>query len=427
MAAFWSAAGVANIDLPRPVDHMGAVKGMLLRHLRWWTDKPYIFNTDGSLNIGFVYPNMYMSEDYNSPQSVYWCLKPFVAVGVGEDHPFWRSEEQPYPLSVLPTPVNIPNMAAVDVPKHILCNTQEHHFLLSSGQSTSKPFKGREAKYGKFAYSSTFGFSVPTGTFLSQLAPDSTLALSLDDGETWKVRWDPFNVRFKTLRVGGEEVPTLASSWRPWRQLNVQVDTILIPPIGEWPGWHLRIHRIFSPGRPEEGRQSLQLQLVDSGFAVSARTAEDASIFEQPCESSFNLFDKGFQGWAKNRQGALIMSAGGTAGIIDLTKDFIEGPVLKDTLGSNRSVSSSGQSEILRPDPNTNLMSQQTLLPSIRHEIDQDTSKAGGTGEIWIITGIFACNPAHLTPVDVMKMWHTTRRGRLVWEKGEPEVNHIDS
>ncbi|RYP52141.1 hypothetical protein DL768_002691 [Monosporascus sp. mg162] len=190
MSAFWAAAGAANIDLPSPLDHPGALKGMLLRNLRWWTDKPYIFNTDGSLNIGFTYPNMYMAEDYNSPQSVYWCLKSFVVVGVGDERPFWQSEEQPHPLKTPTSPQNIPAVAILDPPKHILCSTPEHHFLLSSGQSTTKLFKGREAKYGKLAYSSAFGFSVPAGPALSQLAPDSTLALSLDDGETWRTAKD---------------------------------------------------------------------------------------------------------------------------------------------------------------------------------------------------------------------------------------------
>jgi len=45
-----------------------------------------------------------------------------------------------------------------------------------------------QAKYGKFAYSSSFGFSVPTGPLrIAQQAPDSTLALS-DDSE--QERWD---------------------------------------------------------------------------------------------------------------------------------------------------------------------------------------------------------------------------------------------
>ncbi|CAK7235047.1 hypothetical protein SCUCBS95973_009138 [Sporothrix curviconia] len=77
MSAFWAAAAVAGVELAEPVSNLGTVKGMLLRHLRWWAAQPDIFSQDGILSIGFSYPNLYMSEEYNSPQSVYWCLKSF--------------------------------------------------------------------------------------------------------------------------------------------------------------------------------------------------------------------------------------------------------------------------------------------------------------------------------------------------------------
>ncbi|CAK7237075.1 hypothetical protein SBRCBS47491_009853 [Sporothrix bragantina] len=75
MSAFWAAAAVAGVELAEPVSELGAVKGLLCRHLRWWAVREDIFSQDGVLNIGFGYPNLYMSEEYNSPQSVYWCLK----------------------------------------------------------------------------------------------------------------------------------------------------------------------------------------------------------------------------------------------------------------------------------------------------------------------------------------------------------------
>jgi len=70
----------------------------------------------------------------------------------------------------------------------IVCDSGSHHFLLSSGQFCPWPLKATEAKYGKFAYSSHFGFSVPTGPLIQQMAPDSTLALSLNEGESWYTR-----------------------------------------------------------------------------------------------------------------------------------------------------------------------------------------------------------------------------------------------
>jgi hypothetical protein len=61
MGAFWVAVTMAEIDLPAPLTP-GVVKGLLLRHLRYWAKKPDIFYPDGTLNIGFAYPNMFMCE-----------------------------------------------------------------------------------------------------------------------------------------------------------------------------------------------------------------------------------------------------------------------------------------------------------------------------------------------------------------------------
>lgn len=54
MGAFWAAAAQADIKLPAPLDQPGAVKGMLLRHLRWWSQKRDMFNLDGTLSIGYT-------------------------------------------------------------------------------------------------------------------------------------------------------------------------------------------------------------------------------------------------------------------------------------------------------------------------------------------------------------------------------------
>jgi hypothetical protein len=167
----------------------------LLRHLRWWSDKDDLFNVDGTLTIGFTYPSMYMSEDYNSPQSPYWALKSFIAVALPEDHLFWTTREKPLP------PIEGPAAKSVHPPMHIVCNTKNHHFLLSTGQYCPWPLKATEAKYGKFAYSSHFGFSVPTGTLIQQIAPDSTLAVSKDGGDTWRVPWKVGEHSFGTASV----------------------------------------------------------------------------------------------------------------------------------------------------------------------------------------------------------------------------------
>ncbi len=128
---------------------------------------------------------MYMCEDYNSPQSPYWCMKSLIAVALAPDDEFWTCEETPYSRDGLPP------VALVSPPRHILSNhpASNHHFLLSAGQFVSWPMKNSAAKYCKFAYSSSFAFSVTTGPFIQELAPDSMLALSRDGTETWAVKW----------------------------------------------------------------------------------------------------------------------------------------------------------------------------------------------------------------------------------------------
>lgn len=71
--------------------------------------------------------------------------KSFVALGLPSSHEFWKSEEKPLPV----TPTDL--SAVVKPPLQIVCNTGNHHFLLSSGQFCPWPLKATEAKYGKFA------------------------------------------------------------------------------------------------------------------------------------------------------------------------------------------------------------------------------------------------------------------------------------
>lgn len=68
MCSFWGALAYADVELPKPLT-WGMVKGIVLRHLRWWQTQPNIWSSSGTLTIGYSYPNMYMAENYNSPGS----------------------------------------------------------------------------------------------------------------------------------------------------------------------------------------------------------------------------------------------------------------------------------------------------------------------------------------------------------------------
>lgn len=56
----------ADVEPPEPLQ-WGHIKGLVLRHLRYWNDAKDIFRSDGTLNIGYRFDCMNMTENYNSP------------------------------------------------------------------------------------------------------------------------------------------------------------------------------------------------------------------------------------------------------------------------------------------------------------------------------------------------------------------------
>ena len=85
--SFWGALALADVDaLDWPT-----VRGLALRHLRWWSERP-ISDRDGVLSVGYGYDNRRMGESYNSAGSPYWCMKAFTMLAAPDDHPFWTVE-----------------------------------------------------------------------------------------------------------------------------------------------------------------------------------------------------------------------------------------------------------------------------------------------------------------------------------------------
>lgn len=432
-AAFWSAVARAEISLPPPLDDLGVVKGLILRHLRWWTKQTDIFNVDGTLNIGYTYPNMYLSEDYNSPQSVYWCLKSFIVLGLPVDHAFWTINERPHPQVGASNILGItPKLEIVEVvwpPRHILCNAPEHHFLLSSGQATRTKHRNREAKYGKFAYSSAFGFSVALGPLLEQMAPDSTLSISHDGAETWKVRAAPSDVRIEMLDVKSTsdeviaKVPALASSWKPWNYLNISIETILIPLIEHYPGWHVRLHKLVFPPVVASALHEGMLQVIDAGFAVSWLQANGRRI---PRVGAVDVIFGGgglASGYNNGNKHCLIASEAGVSGTVDLTTELSNAQNLsfadqyknhdKESVAKGTSERES-KGEVLKPEPNTNLTAPRTWIPTIQHQIDMKASsittiqESGSCEVIWLATGVFAVSgKANIPASQIQKLWES--------------------
>lgn len=300
-AAFWSALVFADVE----VYSWGVVKGLISRHLRWWFAQP-VFNADGLLTLGYAYPNLNMAEGYNAPGSPYWALKTFLLLAVEDSHPFWSAEEEA-----------LPRLKGISLQKHphmFICRQEEgkHVFAITSGQHAGFEPVHCAPKYGKFAYSTLFGFSVPRGEYgLQQLAADSMLALSEGD--------NLYRVRRKAAEYSVED-SYIYSRWLPWQ--DVEVRTWLVPV----DSWHVRIHRISS------GRR---LDLSEGGFAI----AREKDLIVPPAEKV-----------EQSPHGIVLKYPWGTSGIMDV-------------LG-NRNAG------IIRTEPNTNLLYSRTLLPALTGKME---------------------------------------------------------
>lgn len=238
IGSFWAGLAYADVDaLP-----WGQVKGLLLRHLRSWADRP-IADHRGLLTIGYGYPNLVMAEPYNSPGSPYWAAKAFLPLALDETHPFWAATE---------APLDVPARSEQPHPGMVLTRDDAGHVTaLASGQEA--PWLGHGAeKYAKFAYSTAFAFSVPAGgRGLEDGAHDSMLALS-DDDVHWRVRETLVDAE---LRDDG----VLWSRWLPWPDVEVETWLVAAPP------WHVRVHHV---------RTGRTLHTAEGGFALD-RTGDD--------------------------------------------------------------------------------------------------------------------------------------------------------
>ncbi|MCI8405094.1 MAG: DUF2264 domain-containing protein [Clostridia bacterium] len=240
-AAFWSACIYTDV----PVFNLGIIKGILVRHFEEWFSHPIIDNS-GVLTIGYRYPNLHMSESYNSPDSPYWSLKTFIVLALPDNHPFWQAEAEPMP--------KLDNLKVLNEAQMIIQRDSDKVTALTPGRLHYINHVHVSEKYCKFAYSSEFGFSIPrSNKFFNQAAPDSTLSFEID-GYIF--------TRRLSLKIRVEE-DKLFSLWSPFK--GIEVETTLIP-IEEG---HIRRHKITS---------DYDCNARDAGFAVSCAQGTDCAF-----------------------------------------------------------------------------------------------------------------------------------------------------
>ena len=163
--AFYAACVFAGLEpLPLPV-----MKGIIVRNFQWWLAKP-ILDRDGVLTIGYCYPQLYMSERYNSPGSPYWGMKSLLVLALPQDHPFWAAEAAPLP--------KLPALYAMQSADLLFQRLPDGQVNAYAPAEVEENEHGQFAeKYGKFVYSTRFGFSASRSyAQLEQAAPDSMLA-----------------------------------------------------------------------------------------------------------------------------------------------------------------------------------------------------------------------------------------------------------
>jgi len=232
--------------------------------------------------------------------------------------------------------------------------------LLSSGQACSYPMKGTHAKYGGFAYSSAYAYSVPPGLFtLEQYALASQLGLSDDGGEFWKAR----RLSEYAAIEQRDDKPVLVSVWKPFP--DVKIKTYLIPPEESTPNWHLRVHHI------DAGRE---VMTADGSFAICNERTPDGRYLDAydstKCEGTHPLLIGNYDldtpsAWATGAEGAFAVSKG-AVGIRALEASDV-----------------GRRAMLVNADPNSNLVESRTTIPTLQHTIRKGESA-------WYVSGIYA-------------------------------------
>ncbi|MDR1637902.1 MAG: DUF2264 domain-containing protein, partial [Treponema sp.] len=298
----------------------GALKGLVLRNLRWWFSRP-ILNPGGTLSVGYGYPNQIMGDVYNSPGSPYWAFKIYLVLALGEDHPFWRAEE----TALAPEP----RILSEKVPGFVISRGKEDTQLLSAGSYPNFDMAHAAEKYGKFAYSARFGFCVSHSSYnITMTGCDSALMLSEGDGY-WRQR------RQTRGRSAGPN--WTASSWTPWPDVNIR--TVLVS-LGDW---HLRFHRI------ESGRA---LQAVEGGFSLRRYRSLREPGADTAAEESRFREEPAIENSSPSPGGSLAALPWGASRIEALEPD------------------SSRTGGMVIPAPNLNILEPQVLIPVLEGALE---------------------------------------------------------
>ena len=198
---------------------------------------------------------------------------------------------------------------AVSVQKHmrmLLTRSEEgDHVIAYPAGNCCEAHAHCDATYEKFAYSTVFGFSVPKTQRFLGGGAFDSMLALSEEEVFWHTRYQAKEYELREDRV--------ISVWRPFTGVKVRTQII---PNGSW---HLRIHEI------ETNRW---LYAAEGGFAIA--NAEGIST-------------------ACNAEKAMACAPWGVSGIC--------------------AVRGYKASEIIKPEPNTNLMVPRTMIPTLKVQL----------------------------------------------------------
>ena len=201
---------------------VGEIKELIFRNLNYWYN--YDLTQDQMMTIGCQYPNLLLSEDYNAPGSPAWALKTFALLMLPADHPFW---------TVKPTTrMELQEFSCQKQSGFIIVAGKKHHYALSGMQYSKGHILQHHSKYGKFCYSTGFGWNVSRDVQgIENYAVDNALALSIDGTEQYVSRGDILKC------VVHDDY--IYSKWNYGTIANIETWLIAIDE-----DYHLRIHRV---------------------------------------------------------------------------------------------------------------------------------------------------------------------------------------
>lgn len=214
---FWSACVYAGIE---PYS-LGVMKGIISRNLEWWSQKP-VFDNGGVLSIGYAYPNLCMSEEYNGFGSPYWALKAFLILALDDDHPFFEAEPLPLP--------KLDDLHIIKEAKMVIQRVDGHAYAITAGQWVEWTLMHVAEKYSKFVYSSKYAFSIARSYYgLVSAGTDSMLTFVKD------------NMCFVRRKCVESRINDDGSVWSKWSPYDgVMVETLIIPA----KTGHIRKHKV---------------------------------------------------------------------------------------------------------------------------------------------------------------------------------------